>query len=118
MRAGEDTQSCRAALDGLFPYASFRCSVRKPMISHTKPQSPSKHLSNEADIWILLFKYDFNFNYAVGSVFGERKEVLFVGNLKTTIASYLFIFLLTTYYAHLKQRGDLWWSNSLYTWGS
>lgn len=49
-----------------------------------KPWSPTRHLSKEADTWILFFKYDSNFNHAVGSEFGEREGVPFVGNLKIT----------------------------------
>lgn len=43
--------------------------------------------SNEADIEFLLLKYDSNFNYALGSEFGERDRVLFIGPFKTTIVS-------------------------------
>ena len=41
-------------------------------------------VSDEADIWILLFKYGFNFCYAVGPEFGEKGEVSFIGSLITT----------------------------------
>ena len=34
-------------------------------------------LFNEADIGFLLFKYGSNFNYALGSEFGERDGVVF-----------------------------------------
>lgn len=44
--------------------------------------------SNEADIEFLLLKYDSNFNYALGSEFGERDRVLFIGPFKTTIVSF------------------------------
>lgn len=47
-------------------------------------------LSNEADIGFLLFNYDSNFNTALGSEFGERDGVLFIGPCKTTVIIYLF----------------------------
>ena len=36
-------------------------------------------LSDEADIWILLFKYGSNFSYTVGPEFGEKEGVSFIG---------------------------------------
>lgn len=51
-------------------------------------------LSNEADIWILLFKYGSNFSYATGPKYGEEEGVSSTGLLKTTTTgSYLFMFL-------------------------
>lgn len=41
-----------------------------------KNQYMGLHLSNEADIQMLLFKYDPNFNYAVDFDFGERECVI------------------------------------------
>ena len=46
-------------------------------------------VSDEADIWLLLFKYGFNFHYSVGPEFGEKGGVSFIGPFITTTVIYV-----------------------------
>lgn len=82
-RGGGGYKVLQSCPDWMFPYANFRCSVRRPGFHLHKPWCPTRHLSKEADTWTLFFKYDSNFNYAVGSEFGEREGVHLLRILKS-----------------------------------
>lgn len=80
-------------------------------------------LSNEADIGFFLFKYDSNFNFSLGSEFGERDGVLVIGPFRTTIISWVLGFCFVLFFLRKKRtfshlrltQGDVWRISLLYS---